>query len=487
MFKTMELIGQEVIHQVVSEASLLLQNTGVIVGLPAAAELLIASGATIDNNTGSILIPESLIDLAFQTVPHKFFLHGLSSEFRLDYSPAITHFNPGSSAVHVLDSDTLEHRLPVTSDLIRIAQLAELLPEFSAQSTAIVCNDVPKAISDLYRLYIILTHSKKPVVTGAFSIESGRVMIEMLAPFSGTNQIEGKENRAIFDVCPTPPLNWSKFASQNLIDLARYSIPVQIVSMPLAGATAPVTMFGSIVQHTAECLSGITIHQLANPGAPIVWGGAPAVFDMRHGTTPSGAIETMMIIAGYAQIGRSLDIPTQAYLVTSDAKIIDAQAGWESGLGALIGVLAGVNMISGAGMLDFLACQSPEKLVIDAEIIAQVKRIARGIGRHTDTLGLEFFKEFDFNSSFLKQKATSQIFKKEQSFPSNIVDRGSNRTWEQGGRKDIFVRAKERVLDLIPIYKRPDLPDELVKDLYEIVTWHAKRAGLNELPFSPFR
>ena len=137
--------------------------------------------------------------------------------------------------------------------------------------------------------------------------------------------------------------------------------------MPLAGATAPVTLIGSITQHAAECISGMTIHQLAGRGSPIVWGGAPAIFDMRSGATPMGAIETAMIDAAYAQVGKSLGMPTHCYLCASDGKLVDAQAGLESGMTALVGALAGVNMISGAGMIDFLVCQSAEKLVIDAE------------------------------------------------------------------------------------------------------------------------
>jgi trimethylamine--corrinoid protein Co-methyltransferase len=482
----MELISQEAVNEIISEAFLLLRSTGVIIGSPKAEELLIANGATKNTTTDSILIPESLLRSALQTAPNKFSIHGWSNKSRIDYGIGNTHFNPGSSAVRILDSETLTHRQPSTSDLIRISQLAEVLPEYSAQSTAIVCSDVPKAISDLYRLYVILIHSEKPIVTGAFSIDTGRVMVEMLGAMARTDQTKEKISRAIFDVCPTPPLNWSKFASQNLLDLAQESVPVQIVSMPLSGATAPVTIFGSIVQHAAECLSGIAIHQMANPGAPIVWGGAPAVFDMRHGTTPSAAIETMMIVAGYAQVGRSLGIPTHAYLLSSDAKIIDAQAGWESGIGALIAISTGIDMVSGAGMLDFLACQSPEKLVIDAEIISQVRRISHGIERHTDTLGLEFFDKFNFHDSFLKHKTTSRYFRKEQSFPSNIVDRGSSRAWEQAGRKEIFIRAKDTIKELITQYKIPDLPLDQVKELYRIVEWHAKRAGLNNLPYSPF-
>jgi trimethylamine--corrinoid protein Co-methyltransferase len=267
-----------------------------------------------------------------------------------------------------------------------------------------------------------------------------------------------------------------------MIELARTSTPAQIVSMPLAGATAPVTLLGAVVQHAAECISGITIHQLARPGSPVVWGGAPAIFDMRHGTTPMGAIETAMIDAAYAQVGKSLGLPTHAYMGASDAKIVDAQAGLESGITTIIGALAGINMISGAGMLDFLACQSAEKLVIDAEVIAMAKRLTNGLSEYTISLATEMFEGINFKADFLKQKVTRQLFAKEQYLPSQIIDRGSIRAWEEAGCMDTFVRAKSRVTELLAQYQRPIIPADLEAELNKLVASVAAAAGMEKLP-----
>jgi trimethylamine--corrinoid protein Co-methyltransferase len=252
--------------------------------------------------------------------------------------------------------------------------------------------------------------------------------------------------------------------------------------MPLAGAAAPVTLIGAIVQHAAECLSGITIHQLARPGAPIIWGGAPAIFDMRKGTTPMGAVETAMIDAAYAQVGKSLDLPTHTYLGASDGKLVDAQAGLESGMTALIGALAGINMISGAGMLDFLACQSPEKLVVDAEAIGMVKRLLEGVHVHTETLALAMFDGINFKGDFLKQRITRELFAKEQHLPSKVIDRDSVRGWLQDGRQDTFTRARKRVEALLQEYQPPQTPSEQVGELKAMVEALARGAGLDGLP-----
>ena len=324
--------------------------------------------------------------------------------------------------------------------------------------------------------------SKKPIVTGAFSVKTLQAMIDMMAIFAGGRIALEEKPQAVFDVCPSPPLIWSEFGAQNLIELGRAFVPAQIVSMPLAGAAAPVTLVGSVVQHAAECLSGITIHQLARAGSPIVWGGAPAIFDMRQGTTPMGAIETAMIDASYAQVGKSLGVPTHTYLGASDAKIVDAQAGMESGISAVIGALAGINMISGAGMLDFLACQSAEKLVVDAEAIAMAKRLLAGVQVQTETLATGLFVGINFKADFLKQKATRQLFPKEQYLPSPVIDRHSQRGWQEQGRLDTFARAKVRVQELLASYQPPQIEETQSRELRQMVERLARQAGMDRLP-----
>jgi trimethylamine--corrinoid protein Co-methyltransferase len=346
----------------------------------------------------------------------------------------------------------------------------------------VVCDEVPKAIGDLYRLYLVLLYSEKPIITGSFSIQTLEVMFDLLTVFAGSRRELAGKPQAVFDACPSPPLIWSEFGAQNLIALARAGVPAEIVSMPLAGAVSPVTLVGSVTQHAAECLSGITIHQLAKPGAPIVWGGAPAIFDMRKGTTPMGAVETAMIDASYAQVGKSLGVPTHCYLGASDAKVVDAQAGLESGIGAIIGALAGVNMISGGGMLDFLVCQSVEKLVVDAEAIAMAKRLLAGLEVRTETLATAFFEGINFKGDFLKQRATRELFPKEQHLPSSIIDRDSIRGWQQAGGLDTFARARIRTAQLLKEYKRPQITVEKEKELTGIVEKLARAAGMEKIP-----
>jgi len=478
----LRILTPDLVDQIIDEAYQLLLNPGIMVKHDQARSLLAEAGAKVDNGSEVVKIPRKVAQKAIKTVPSEFYLYDQEGNKTVHYGGDSVHFDPGSSGVNVLDADTLQHRPAITSDLIKVIQTAELLDQYAAQSTSLVCSEIPKEIGDLYRLYLVLLYSKKPIITGAFSASNTDVMIEMLALFSGSKEALRKQPRAVFDVCPTPPLIWSPFGSQSLIDLARAGMPGEIVSMPLAGIAAPITLLGSVIQHAAECISGMTIHQLAGPGSPIVWGGAPAIMDMRQGTTPMGAVETAMIDAAYAQVGKYLGFPTHTYLGASDSKVVDYQAGMESSTSAMIGALAGINMISGAGMLDFLACMSPEKLLIDAEAIGMAQRMLQGVQAQTDPLAADMYDGINFKGDFLRQRLTGKLVRKEQYLPSPIIDRGSNRTWQDGGRLDTFDRAKFQLKELLKSYQPPNLPTEQVSEIKGMVARLASDAGLDKLP-----
>jgi trimethylamine--corrinoid protein Co-methyltransferase len=307
-------------------------------------------------------------------------------------------------------------------------------------------------------------------------------MKDLLVAVVGSEEALAAKPRAVFDVCPSPPLLWSEITCENLMDCAQYNIPAELVSMPLAGATGPATLLGSVVQHAAECLSGVTIHQLANPGAPIVWGGSPAAFDMRTGTTPMGAIETMMIDCSYAEVGKYLSLPTHAYLGMSDAKVVDGQCGFESGIGAVLGALTGVNMISGPGMLDFESCFSLEKLVIDAEIVGMAKRLVTGMVERETPLALEVIRQVGHKGDFLTTPHTRRWFREELFIPSPVVDRDFRRNWEAKGSLDAAERAHRRVEEIIGAHSPRELPAEVVQELETIALRAAQSAGMDCLP-----
>jgi trimethylamine--corrinoid protein Co-methyltransferase len=472
-----ELLDPDLIARVLDEALQLLREPGIKVEEPEATALLVSGGAVADGER--VRIPEAMVRRALDSAPRSFDLFDRSGRPAVRYGQGIVHFDPGSSGVAVLDPETLDTRQSQAADLARLIRVADALPAYDAVSTAIVCHDVPTEIGDLYRLFIVLLHSSKPVVTGAFTPRGTDVMLDLLALDVGGRAALAEKPRAVFDVCPSPPLTWSEFACRNLMDLARAHVPAELISMPLAGVASPVTLIGSIVQHAAESLAGVVLGQLAEPGSPIVWGGAPTIVDMRTGSTPMGAIETAMIDAGYAAVGKSLGLPVHAYLAATDAKVVDAQAGLETGMTALVGALAGIDMISGAGMLDFLLAQSAEKLVIDADAIGMAQRLLRGIATPTETLATGFFAAAGPEGRFLELEDTRRLFRGEQFLPSKVIDRSSRRAWLDAGGQDAFARARVRADELVAGHRLPVLDPSVRAALVARVREAGKPFGLS--------
>ncbi len=478
----LQILSSETIERIVSEAYDLLSDPGVCVHSDRALHLLAEHGAEVDFEAQVARIPADLACQAVETAPSSFHLYDLDGQPVVHYGDDDVHFDPGSAAIEILDHGAKHSRSPVTADFVRFVKLADGLDTLDATATSLVCADVPQEIADLYRLYLVLLYTRKPVVTGAFAVETWGTMKDLLVTVAGSEEALAERPAAVFDACPSPPLLWSEITCENLMDCAQYRVPAELVSMPLAGATGPATLLGAVVQHTAENLSGVTIHQLVNPGAPIVWGGSPAAFDMRTGTPPMGAIETMMIDCAYAEVGKHLGLPTHAYLGMSDAKVVDAQCGFESGIGAVLGALAGVNMISGPGMLDFESCFSLEKLVIDAEIVGMAKRLVAGMVEREAPLALEVIRQVGHAGHFLSTPHTRRWFREELFIPSPVVDRDFRRGWEAKGSLDAAERAHQRVEEIIAAYEPQPPPAEIVHELEAITLRAAQSAGMDRLP-----
>jgi trimethylamine--corrinoid protein Co-methyltransferase len=466
--------------KIIAESMEILEKVGVFVENDEAVELLTGAGAKVVG--GRVMIPSTIVEKALETAPSRIRLYDRHGEVAMDLGENRLHFNPGSAALRIFDHELNDARTPVTSDVIKYARLTDALPHYAAQSTGMIPGDVPEDIADRYRVFLGLLNSAKPIVTGTFKIEAFKVMHEMLSAVSGSAESLMEKPMAIFDCCPSPPLMWSDLTCQALIDCARTGLPAELISMPLTGATAPVTLSGAVTQHCAENLSGITIHQLARAGSPIIYGGSPACFDMRKGTTPMGAIETMMIDGAYAEIGKHLGVPVQAYMALSDSKPVDYQAGMETAMGAIVAAFSGLNNVSGPGMLDFENCQSLEKLVLDHEVCGMALRLSDGIELRDDPIAMPLIQAGLEKKEFLSLPHTTKWFRAEAYFPDPVIERGSLEEWRANGRKDAATRAHERVEKLLAKHEPEALDSEVVKHLTGLMEAEAKRHGMDKLP-----
>ena len=478
----LKLLGAETISRVIDEAREILQEIGFYLENRQALDLLQAAQARVDLEKKRVYLTPGLIDRSLESTPNCVPLFSRDGRRVVDLGGDNVCFDPGSAALNILDPQSNKIRKAVTADFVQFTKVVDQLEHIHAQSTAVICSDVPTHVQDSYRLYLALLYSDKPVVTGTFAKESFAVMREMLLALRGGAQALREKPLAVFDACPSPPLRWSDLTCQSLIDAALAGIPSELVSMPLTGANAPVTLLGAVVQHAAESLSGLVITQLVQPGAPVIWGGSPAAFDMCKGTTPMGSIGTMMIDLAYAEVGKRLNLPTHAYMGLSDAKVLDAQAGLEAGIGTLLAGLKGINMVSGAGMLNFESTQSVQKLVIDNEICGMAYRFVRGLEPRDELLAKNLLGEFEQSGHLFAHSHTLKWFKEEHYYPGDAIDRATDDEWRAGGQLTAGQRAKIRAERLVAGYEGISLTGDTVGALEAMMLAEVKKHGLASLP-----
>ena len=461
----LRILSNEQIVTIHEKALHILENTGVFFQGEGALQVLAENGANVDFSTKIVKFSPQLVKEAIEKVPSSFKLYNRGGEPVAILGENNIYFDPGSSGIRFLESDGITAREAVGTDLVKIAKVCEAMNHIDLLATALTPYDIPKNIGDSFRVYALLKHSTKPFITGAYSAKGVKTIRELLAADAGGYDALKAKPRAILDITSLSPQKWTEVSCQNILDAAEYGLPIETISVPLLGAAAPATLAGCVLLHTVETLSGIVLTQMVNPGNPMVYGGAPMYFDMKNMTTSLNSIETNMIGAAYAQMGKYYGIPVHTYAALSDSKTNDSQAGLETAVSGIIASLAGIDVISGPGMLDFCNTFSLEKLVIDNEICGMAHRLAKGIEFSDETLAADLIAEMGSSGDYLATKHTLKWYKKEPYMPSSIIDRQNHEKWHEKGSKSSFDHAREIVEEILKNPKTPELSAEKSKAL----------------------
>jgi trimethylamine--corrinoid protein Co-methyltransferase len=274
---------------------------------------------------------------------------------------------------------------------------------------------------------------------------------------------------SIFTCCPNTPLRWGEDPVANIMDCAEWGIPIEIVPVLLLGMISPVTTVGALVLHTAEVLSGLAIAQAVRPGTPVIFGGAPASFHMQLMTNPMTAVEALQLYCGYAQVAKRLRLPCQAYMALSDSKFNDPQAGMETGVGAFLAACAGINSVSGPGMLDYVNCFSFEKLVFDDEVVAHAQRFVRPVEVRGDLPAGDLIAELVREHHLLTAEHTLAHWPDELYMPGPTLDRTNWDQWAEQGSRDWRARANEVIDETLASYEVEPLEQRLHCEIQELI------------------
>jgi trimethylamine--corrinoid protein Co-methyltransferase len=468
MRPSLNILEPELIGRVVDEAKRVLAEVGFEIRGAEMRRRLIAAGLP-QREDGRILFPRAIVEEAIRSAPSSFRLFDRSGAPRADIGDDRVHFIPGSSGLKVLDHRTGQARQAMSLDFAEYIRLGDGLVNIPYLATAFSTGDIEPQVSDAWRLYLCLTNSVKPVVSGAFTEHGVPRMAEMMGLFrAGADDLRARP-MSIFTITATGNFRYSEDSCQNLIDCVEAGIPVEVVPVTLMGLIAPVTIVGATVFHTIDVLAGITMAQVIRPGAPVLFGGAPATFHMKIASSPMAAIEALQLDVAYVAVAKSLGLPTQSYMALSDAKTLDAQAGAETFGSALLAALAGVNSVSGPGMLDFLLVFSLPKLVFDDAMCGQVLHFVREVRELNDLPVRELIDHLMADQHLIMAPHTTEHWPTELFLPSTLIDRDNREAWTRAGAKEIDERASDEVNRRLAAYRQLETDPILDAELLRII------------------
>ncbi len=454
MRPTLNVLQDELIHQILAEAKRILSEIGVEVRGGALHGRLLDFGLKTDPATGRVLFSPDVVDAAIASAPASFTLYDRDGRPHAELGGDNVHFVPGSSGLKVLDHRTGQTRLANTADFVEYVRLADGLPHIAYLATAFSTNDdIEPQVSDAWRLLLCLSQSRKPVVSGAFTEHGVPRMAEMMQLFRADRADLIARPMSIFTITATGNFRYSEDSCQNLLDCVAAGIPVEIVPVTLMGLIAPVTLVGATVFHVADVLAGLTMAQIIKPGAPVLFGGAPAAFHMKAATSPMAAIEALHLNVAYVAVAKALGLPTQAYMALGDGKFLDAQAGAETFGGALLAALAGINSVSGPGMLDYVLVFSLAKLVLDDELCGQALRFVRPIRPQDDLPTLDLVRELLAEQHLITAPHTMAHWPEALYLPGSAFDRDNRENWEKAGSPTLERRVFDEVERRLAAYE----------------------------------
>lgn len=462
-----ELLTQEQIQRIHDASLEVLQEVGLKVRYEPARELFAKHGCSVDSETNIVKFPRDVVEKYRKMAPPKFKFGGRDSKFDKtipDDSPVIV---TASSAPDIIDPETGKERRAESGDIARIAHLINELPGYDMFSISTLADDAPKDQFTISRLYPALKYCLKPIRATTTDHKDTLAMMEMAYIVAGGKEAYKEHPFLTHHYCPTvSPLTMDVLSTENVMFFAEEGLPVYPTIVPNAGLTSPMSMAGTLVQGNAEYLATVTLMQMVKEGTPTIYATLATVADMRSGAYTSGAIECGMLHMAFAQIARFYNVPCGGYIGLTNAKLNDAQSGYETGMSGMGGILSGMDMFNIGGLIDALKTFDFAKAVIDDEIAQMLKRVKRGISFDDDDLAVDLIKQIGPGGSYIVAKHTIKRMKTE-AVMTKIADRDARTIWEKKGSLDTQAHAMNKVRDIMSNNTTPLISPEIDAKLRE--------------------
>ena len=425
-----------------------------------------AGAKIVDNNI--VQISEHLIQKALATVPKResVILYGRDPKHDVSFKNHEPTLSCMTMAVNVIDPHTRVKRSATEKDLADLTRIADQLEQVGIAGGLVTPQEVPGEFNDWYTWAGTLKNTVKHITGGMYGAQCVRDASKMAAIAVESESLFKERPYISGWVLTLPPLGIDTESLDALMEMNRRNLPSIVSSGPILGVSSPVTIPGTVAQAHAEILACIVLSQLINPGAPIVYTSFARGVDMVTGNISMACPEFGILKGCMAQMGRFLDLPVRMPSMLRDSKILDAQAGFETGM---IGTTTGfVADIMDSMQLDMdLVVEYPD-LVFCNECMAAIKRITREVTVNDETLAFETIKSVGPGGSHLATPHTFENFRNELWHP-NLIERRNWDKWEQDGSLNIFEVAEKKVLDMLKSQPEKKLTDKIENAIDQVI------------------
>ena len=444
-------------------------DVGVRFPLARALDVLEAHGATVDRGREVARLPRPLVEAALAAAPRDLTLCARDPACDLPLDGRHCYLSNDASGVAVVDPASGERRPSTLADVADSARFCDALPEVSFYWGPIVAGtDAQVASRALHEAAAVFANTTKhyQAVT-CVGEHPTRLLVEMAAAVSGGRDELRRRPLVSLIACPVDPLGNDAVSLEAGLVCAAAGVPCGFLSLTLGCGTAPATLAGNLVVNAAAVLADLVLLELASPGAPVFFAGAPSVMDLRTGGYTGGGPEDDVLAAAATQLGRSFGLPVNMGTMATGAKQPGWQAAVDDALSTAASVLAGADMMSGCGLLDGSRTLSYPHLVMETEVYRIVRRLAEGVTVDDDTLALDVIDRVGPGGTFLGDRHTRRhaagIWRPQ------VWDRTPYDAWVEGGRRGAFEAAADLAAGILADHGPAPLSPDVAAALDELV------------------
>jgi trimethylamine--corrinoid protein Co-methyltransferase len=452
------------------EATLaVLEDPGVNFPSERALDVLEGGGCVVDRVSRMARLPRSVVMEAVSWAPRGYVLAGRDPACDLLIDGRHCYLSNDGSGVFVLDPRTGEKRPSTKADVAESARFVDALPGISYYWGPIVTSqDVPPATKALHDSEAVLNSTTKhyQAVTTVGEMPA-RALVEMAAVAAGGLDELRRRPIVSFMQCAAEPLGHDGPNLEANLVAAHYGLPCGFMPMPLSCGTAPATLAGNLVVQNAEALSGVVLLQIAAPGVPCFFAGAPSVIDLKTGGYTGGGPEDHLLAAAATQLAHFYGLPMAMGTMATGAKEPDWQAAVDDTLSTVASVMSVADMMNGAGLLNGSKILSYPHMVMECEIYGIVKRMAEGIVVDDETLALDVIRRVGSTGTYLAERHTRDHMR--EMWRPQVWDRSTYDQWLAADRAGALAKATTIAGEILETHRPEPLPDDVRAELRRIV------------------